>query len=143
MGPPRGVGGRTRPRSDEGGPGPGRGAAADRLTSQAGRQAEGAGAMLQFLVRLRRAVAAPPFRGGAERGGGRGGGLRRRAGGGGGGAARGRLAGAGGGGGAGCAASACGRAASALSTPGDRVARSCEHGVLVLVVSCSFSSPAP
>lgn len=39
VGPPRGVGGRTRPRSDEGGPGPGRGAAADRLTSQAGRQA--------------------------------------------------------------------------------------------------------
>lgn len=57
----------------EGGPGPGRGATAARLTSPAGKQAvRQADAMLQFVVRFREAVAAPPFRGGAEQSGARG-----------------------------------------------------------------------
>lgn len=78
----------------EGGPGPGRGATAARLTSPAGKQAvRQADAMLQFLVRLREAAAAPPFRGGAGRSGAERNGARgRRA------AGRGLSRGAGGGG---------------------------------------------
>lgn len=52
----------------EGGPGPGRGATTARLTSPAEKQAvRQVDVMLQFVVRIREAVAAPPFRGGAER----------------------------------------------------------------------------